>query len=315
MKPDDILNAIGDVEDKLVKKARRRYLLRAICAGLAVFLLLVWLSGFLMAPDYLLPRYNPDLTVRTGFVDMDTLDGRWSAMRYTGAAGTSEFRRTVMGEYTLICVDNTGTASRVISYKGADYLDEVKAEKQYVRTSCGTDRAGRLEEIRVMSMGGHPLGEGTLNWVEFEYDPGGTAVRQTRYAADGHQKVLLGERRYVYEDGVLTASTDHDAEGNRTGSTKYVYTDTGYLAASYDAGGGLTGSVHCEYDFWGRLKTRVHLDADGNRIGTEAYSYRFWETYRSLEGICVAVTILSLSLLAAFTVYEDRIRLPMGKKE
>ena len=68
MKPDDILNAIGDVDDTFIRKAHRKSFL----TGVLVFAVIVFVLGAVVVwhvPDYhLLLRYNPDASVNTGYV-------------------------------------------------------------------------------------------------------------------------------------------------------------------------------------------------------------------------------------------------------
>ncbi len=320
MKPDDILNAIGDVEEKLVKKAHRKELLKALLVFAVCAAVMMYGVSLLLEPDYLLSRITPDFQVNTGYIDPAALeDDGWTSMTYTGYAGgqeteKTEFRRMLFGDWRITHTTGSGAEQVLIGttwgeYYRREYAGQSGEENLYLEARYDKDIIGRVDAVTIQGKQANERGEVLLNMLTMEYTDNHFLIRQSQVR--GNQVQAYQALSYV--DHRLFRTRDYDAAGNVLGYTEYSYADTARTGKSYDAQGTLTGSTVSSYDWLGRVRERSHFDASGNCTGTEVYHYRVWELFRSIEGLLVLIPILSLSATLAVAVYEDRRPFSLGR--
>ncbi len=312
MKPYDILSAIGDVDEILIRRAHRKDLLKGVCAFFAALALLIFLSGFLMEPDFLLARFLPDSQPNAGYIDPLHLEkAAWTTMTYTSFqdgedTGTTIFARWLLGNYTITHRDAAGRETRLVGKDGIrEYQDSRQEKNLYTETIYGKDLIGRVDSILLHGKQAYPQGSQLINAVRLEYYERGPLAKQIRWDDNG----TLGWRTFSYESSRIVRIQDYDAAGQPVGHTEYVYTDSGCEAASYDTSEILTGRTICQYDWTGRVSVRETYDAEGSLTGREVYHYRFWERYRGLVGGFVGILMLSLSATIGIGVYDDHISL------
>ena len=95
MKADDILAAIGDVDEELVKQAHKENLLRALIASAITLAVGICVTCFLMQSTRILTRIQPDFTVNTGYVDPVHLEENWTSLEQISYRNGEECSRTV----------------------------------------------------------------------------------------------------------------------------------------------------------------------------------------------------------------------------
>lgn len=319
MKPDDILNAIGDVDDKYVRRAHMKDRLKAFFAALATLVLLVFISGFLMEPDYVLTRISPDFEVNTEYVDPAHLsDDKWTTMVQTGYENGTEinqtvFARSLYGKYTITYTGLEGDEVVLVGAVQGDhycseYLDSVSDGNLYTETYYGTDLINRVDSIVIHGKSAYEQGSQLLNMLELEYTDE-FLVRQVKRTDDQ----ILGYRTLDYINKRLSKTTDYDSDGQMLRYTEYTYDEYTCTAITYNAESEAEGSVQSRYNWFGDLKAREHYDNAGNLVSSEVYHYRVWERYRGIEGMATLFVILCLAAAIGVGVYDDRIRIPVKR--
>lgn len=314
MKPDDILNAIGEVDEEYVKRAHRKDLLKAFLAFFLTMAALLCVTSAMRRPDYILTRINPDFSVNTGYVDPVHLeDDGWTTLEYTGYAnGTqtekTKFRRTLYGNYTVTYTSGGETSVLSGSVRSKEVRQDHLDGERTIYSSYGFDLIGQVDSVRVYD---GINSAASLNALEFEYLDNGYLMKQIKLGADG----AAGYRTVDHEYYHIMGTRDYDPEGNCLGYTEYIYDEYIQTGMTYTADGQVTGTSKAEFDWFGRIRNRERYDAAGNLVSREVYRYRFWERYLGLEGVLTLAGILGLSAAIGFGVYDDRIRFPHKKEE
>ena len=317
MKPDDILNAIGEVDERYVKRAHMKDWLKAILAFTVTFAILVAATGFLMQPDYVLTRITPDFEANTDYVDPDNLvNTKWTTMVQTqylnGAAlSSTTFERALYGNYKVTFSPSDGDEIVLVGDARGDnyryeYLSRIDESAAYMESFYGEDLIGRINFITITGKQTYESGERLINMLELEYSGSEYLVKQTKLL-DGH---ILGYRTLDYIDHRLAETKDYDSEGLLQGYTVYSWDGNKCSSISYDGAENVLGNSICMYDWLGRITVRENYDAAGNLISEEMYHYRIWERYSGVGGIFTLIVMLSLAATMGIGVYEDRIRFP-----
>lgn len=319
MKPDDILNAIGEVDDAFIRKAHRKSFLTAVLVFVAIVFALsaivVW-----HVPDYqLLLRYNPDASVNTGYVEPEVLiHTKWTSMEYTAyangeAASTTEFRIALNPDYTITHLEN-GTTTKIVGSNGDarwpnDYLGNQHYANLYLSTLYSTDLIDRIDFIYINSEAAYGEMNQQLNCIQLEYFERGNMITRQLLLKDGRtqQEAVIGIKSYDHSNGRISGWKEWDPEYNLLAYAEYAYDGNTQTVSSYLADGTLTGTRISRYSF-GNLRWREYYDADGSLVGREVYRYRPWELFFCPEGFIAIVIILSLAATAAFAVWDDRLQ-------
>lgn len=321
MKPDDILSAIGDVEEKYVKRAHGKDLVKALAWFFGTLAVLLIITGNRMEPDYILSRINPDFTVNTGYVEPEHLEeDHWTTLEHTAFENGMEtartvFKRTLYDHYTVTHTPAQGE-SQILAGGGVasarDYLGEKDISTFYMETYYSEDLIGRIDSMTIGSRFAHETPNVLLNYVKMEYSEGVFPLKQTRYSSKEDIQPV-GWRLYSTCSSGVSQTRDYDAHGNLVGYTDYTYDGTCRSSESHTAEGILIGSTQSHYDWLGRLRKRETYDAEGNLTGQEIYRYRFWERYLSLEGLITLFCGLCLAATMGIASWEERLRLPRRK--
>ena len=326
MKANDLLLAIGDVDEDLVKRAHRENLLRALIASAITLVVGICVTCFLMQPTQILTRLHPDFTVNTGYVDPAFLEGNWTSLEQTGyrdgeAVSGTLFQQMLYGSHIRVehYAENGETVLADISSGDADwqedFLLEGKEKIPYIRGMYTRDVIGRTDSMVIHALEGHPSADSVLSYVRLSYLQNGLGdnwvIRQTKLREDG---TLVAYRTYDYTDSRLSRTQDYTAEGVRTGYTEYSY--EGYLCVgkSYREDGTLTGMTCTKTDWLGRIRWRETYDGSGERVSREVYRYRFWELYRGLEGWMTAYILLILTLTMGIYINDSPITVRERRK-
>lgn len=319
MKPDDILNAIGDVDDSYIRKAHQKSFLKAIL----VFVVIVVIGlAFAAAqyPDYhLLLRYNPDGSVNTGYIDPEAItQNKWTSMEYTAytdgeIASVTEFRHTIYPGYAITHTEK-GTTTTIVGSNGeslwpSDYLEKKHYTNEYISTFFSTDVLDRIDNIFINSETAYGALNQQLNYVTLEYMESSDFVHEQTQYADGRtpEASIISHRGYGSHNQQITEWKEWDPEWNLLAYAEYSYNGNTQTVNTYLSNGTLTGTRVSKYSF-GNVKWREHYSPEGDLIGREVYRYRVWELFYSVEGLLILVVTLTLSLLMAFGVWEDRIK-------
>lgn len=319
MKPDDILNAIGDVDDSYIRKAHQKSFLKAIL----VFVVIIVIGlAFAAAqyPDYhLLLRYNPDGTVNTGYIDPEAItQNKWTSMEYTAyadgeIASVTEFRHTIYPGYAITHTEK-GTTTTIVGSNGeslwpSDYLEKKHYTNEYISTLFSTDVLDRIDNIFINSETAYGALNQQLNYVTLEYMESSDFVHEQTQYADGRtpDASIISHRGYGSHNQQITEWKEWDPEWNLLAYAEYSYNGNTQTVNTYLSNGTLTGTRVSKYSF-GNVKWREHYSHEGDLIGREVYRYRVWELFYSVEGLLILVVTLTLSLLMAFGVWEDRIK-------
>lgn len=323
MKPDDILNAIGDVDEKFVRRAYRKDILKAVLTFAVTLGVLVMFTTWMLEPDYILSRINMDFTVNMGYVEPEHLkeDG-WTSMEYTAyengeMTATTVFQRRLYDHYTVTHTPVEGERTVLVGSGEAsakEYVGEKDIDTFYMETYYSEDLIGRIDSMVISSRFAHDTPYEVLNYLKMEYYEGSDVAKQTRYAGkENHQ--VIGWQSLSYSYGKVSKTMDYDGDGNLLAYTEYTDAGTVRWSESYTAEGVLTGTTEARYDWLGNIRERTYYDAEGSLTGRESYRYRVWELYGSPEGLFTLVAILSLSLTLGMAVYDDRIRLKKPEKK
>lgn len=319
MKPDDILNAIGDVDDSYIRKAHQKSFLKAIL----VFVVIIVIGlAFAAAqyPDYhLLLRYNPDGSVNTGYIDPEAItQNKWTSMEYTAyadgeIASVTEFRHTIYPGYAITHTEK-GTTTTIVGSNGeslwpSDYLEKKHYTNEYISTLFSTDVLDRIDNIFIKSETAYGALNQQLNYVTLEYMESSDFVHEQTQYADGRtpEASIISHRGYGSHNQQITEWKEWDPEWNLLAYAEYSYNGNTQTVNTYLSNGTLTGTRVSKYSF-GNVKWREHYSPEGDLIGREVYRYRVWELFYSVEGLLILVVTLTLSLLMAFGVWEDRIK-------
>lgn len=321
MKPEDILNAIGNVEDRYVKKAHGKDLVKALAWFFGTLTVLLIITGNMMEPDYILSRINPDFTVNTGYVEPEHLEkDRWTSMEYTAyengeEKGRTVFRRTLYDHYTVTNIPVEGERTVLVGRAGIsarEYVGKKDISAFYMETYYSEDLIGRIDSMAIGSRFAHETPYEMLNYLKIEYFDS-ILTKQTRYS--GKEDTLpVGWRTYSTGIRGVVQTKDYDAQGKLVGYTDYTYDGSCRRGESYTAEGVLTGSTMSHYDWMGRLRKQERYDAEGNLTGREVYRYRFWERYGSPEGLFTLFACISLSATLGIASWEERLRVPQKRK-
>lgn len=319
MKPDDILNAIGDVDDSYIRKAHQKSFLKAVLVFVVIMVIGLAFAAA-QYPDYhLLLRYNPDGTVNTGYIDPEAItQNKWTSMEYTAyvdgeIASVTEFRHTIYPGYAITHTEK-GTTTTIVGSNGeslwpSDYLEKKHYANKFITTLFSTDVLDRIDNIFIKSETAYGALNQQLNYVTLEYmESSGFVHEQTQYA-DGRtpEASIISHRGYGSHNQQITEWKEWDPEWNLLAYAEYSYDGNTQTVNTYLSNGTLTGTRVSRYSF-GNVKWREHYSPEGDLIGREVYRYRIWELFYSVEGLLILVVTLTLSLLMAFGVWEDRIK-------
>lgn len=321
MKPDDILNAIGEVDEKFVKRAHRKDWLKAFLTSVITIAIFVSILAMTMEPDYVLSRFNPDFSVNTGYVDPAHLeDDHWTSLHQTSYQNGTEtastiFSRTLFNNYTITHTTAEGSSIKLIGaiqgeYHRSEYVQREAEETLYTSSFCTKDLIGRLDSIVLHSETMFPEENQLLNMVRFEYYSNQFLVKQSKVT----DTELIGYRTLDYENHRISRTKDYDSMDALLGYTEYSYDGNSCTTKSYNPDGILTLTTKAEYNWLGRIESRESYDSAGNLTSREVYHYRVWELFGSIEGLICLIGILFLAAAVGKSVYDDRIRLPIKTK-
>lgn len=319
MKPDDILSAIGEVDDAYIKKAHQKSLFKAILI-FAVIVLVLCSVAISKAPEWNLQlRYNPDSSVITGYAEPEAIiHNSWTSMEYTaytdGApVSTTQFRHILYSDYVIAHTEN-GETTEIIGSNGdslwpSDYLESQHYANLYISTLYSADLLDRIDTIFIKSETAYGVLNQQLNYIKLEYFERSDRVhRQTLFANGGTpEETVISSRGYSYQNDRITGWKEWDAEGTLLSYADYTYDRNVQTVSTYLVDGTLTGTRVSKYVL-GNLKWREYYDADGALVGKEVYRYRVWELFFSLQGFITLFIIASLAATAAIGVWADRIQ-------
>lgn len=320
MKPDDILSAIGEVDDAYIKKAHRKSLRNALLTFAVIVVIGIIIVSSLMEKNHILLRFNTDGSVNTGYADPEVLlYDSWTSLEQTTyvdgvPVSTTKFQYRLFGDYAVTHIEN-GETVQIIGSVGSisfprDYLESKQDDNLYISTYYGMDLLDQIDLIAIQS--GAAFGEidKALNHIELTYfERGERILRQTRLEnARTNEETVISIRGYSYQNDRISGWQEWDPEYNLLRYAEYSYDGNVQTVSTYLADGTLTGTRVSKYSF-GNLKSREYYDAAGNLTGKEVYRYRVWELFLSLEGLASIVIILSLAATAGFAVWDDRFQL------
>lgn len=326
MRPDDLLNAIGDVEEKYIKNAHRKYHLKAFLTSFCTVAILIGAAVALQTQDYILSRINPDFTVNTGYVELEHLQKiNWTTMEHTAyrdgdAKARTVFKRTLYDNYVVTHIPETGETVILVGVSKGDwecweeYLDKKDIRNFYMETYYSADLIGRVDSMVIGSRFAYEPAYTMLNYVKMEYLESTYLVKQVQYV-EKDELEIAGWRSYSYENSKVSRTEDFDGDGCILGYTVYSYDGCTRKSENFSADGQLTSSTETEYDRFGRVLCREYYDETGDLTGREVYRYRFWELFFGLEGAVTMVVILSLAATLGVAVYEDWLPVPRRKRE
>ena len=319
MKPDDILNAIGDVDDAYIRKAHQKSFLKALAVFMVIVIVGVTLVYWHLPNFHLQLRYNPDGTVITGYIEPETIiHNSWTSMEYTEynnstTVSTTKFRKTIDANYNITHTENGDTTTIIGSNGGSlwpsDYLGSKHYTNLYIRTMFSTDLIDRIDKVYVNSEAAYGVLNQQLNCLTFEYlERSDFILCQTLYE-NGRtpEENIVGSRGYDYQIDKFTGWKEWDSEGNLLAYAEYSYDGNTQTVSSYLADGTPTGTRVSQYTF-GKLKWREYYDPQGALIGKEVYHYRIWEPFLCIPGVLILFAILSLAATVAFGIWDDRIK-------
>ena len=320
MKPDDILHAIGDVDDTYIKKAHRTSLIKALLVFLVILILGISIAFSQLSDYHLLLRYNPDGTVLTEYIEPEAIIySDWTSMEYTAyhngvPASTAQFQRRFNPNYA-ITLTRSGEETLIVGSNGDDlwphdYLEEQHFANLYISAVYSNDLIDRIAGIYINSETAYGIMNQQLNRIRLEYlERSDLVLRQTLVTSGTTpEEEVLRSRGYDYQYNRISGWKEWDADGTLLAYAQYSYDGNIQVVSSYLADGSLTGTRISKYTF-GNLRWREYYDADGSLTGREIYRYRFWEPFFCIEGIILLLIILSLAFTAAFAVWDDRLQL------
>ena len=319
MKPDDILNAIGDVDDMFIRKAHQKSFLKA----LAVFLVIVIIGvavAILQLPDYHLQlRYNPDGSVITEYMEPEAIiHNKWTSMEYTAyengnVQSSTLFQRRFDPDYRITHTEN-GETMQIVGSNGdtlwpSDYLGDDHYTNLYLRTMYSTDLLDRIDMVYINAETAYGVLNQQLNCIKLEYSERGDLVSRQYLVQNGRreEETVIRSRSYDLSNQKISGWKEWDADWNLLSYAEYRYDGNTQTVSEYLADGTLTGTRVSKYSF-GDLRWREYYDPQGDLTGREVYRYRFWEPFVCFEGGFILLLILSLAVTMAFAVWDDRIK-------
>lgn len=329
MRVEELLQAIGSVDDFYIKKAHRKSRWKAVLTVLVTILVLGTAAVLLMPTDYLLMRMETDGMANTAYADPRALEkDSWTSLERTDYAdgsviGTTEIRRRLYGKYKLVRTEEEQDRTIVGAVRGkyhrSDYVDRedrrdsaLKAggERRWLTTGYTTDLIGRIDSFYISAGTAYENPGALLNMVRIEYMSTGVGsgwvVRQSHVLDDG---TVTGYRTFSYANQKLCNTKDYDGDGTLLSYTDYVYDGYVRTAAHYLADGIAAGSERTKYDWLDHIKWRETYDEEGALISREVYHYRPWTLFASAEGLLTLFAMLSLALTFGFAVWDERFRL------
>lgn len=320
MKPDDILTAIGDVDDTYIRKAHQKSFLKA----LAVFMVIV-IVGIAIAnsqlPDYHLQlRYNPDGSVITEYLEPEAIiHSKWTSLEYTAyqngeVQSSTLFQRRFNPNYIITHTQN-GETTKIVGSNGdthwpSDYLGDAHYTNLYIRTMYSTDLLDRIDMVYINSETAYGVLNQQLNCIKLEYSERSNLVSRQYLVKNGRteDEEVIRSRGYGLSNQKISGWKEWDADWNLLSYAEYRYDGNTQTVSEYLAGGTLIGTRVSKYAF-GDLKWREYYDPQGILIGKEVYRYRIWEPFVCFEGCFILLLILSIAVTMAFAVWDDRIKL------
>ena len=316
MKPEDILSAIGDVDDRFIRKARQKSLLTALAVFMLIAVILCAVFVHTMPEDQLLLRYNPDATVNTGYLAAEEFgESEWTSMEHTTyehgkAVSTTRFSRRLFGDYSITTGVNTLVGNVRTPYEISDYVSSIDFRNEYLRTMFTMDALNRPQWITIVSEYAYGEPDQILSTVEVQYyEAGNNVMQQTLYTAQSQGTEISGYKVFGHEDGKVGNSIEFDPN-----DVMLAYSETKFDSGTatehrYLPDGTLTGYTVTRYDMFDRIKSKEHFDAEDNLTGTEQYHYRTWELFMSLKGLLVLfLFIIPFSATFAVAIWSDRIK-------
>ena len=319
MKPDDILTAIGDVDDSFIRKAHQKSFLKA----LAVFMVIV-IVGIAIAnsqlPDYHLQlRYNPDGSVITEYLEPEAIiHNSWTSLEYTAyqngeVQSSTLFQRRFNPNYIITHTQN-GETTKIVGSNGdthwpSDYLGDAHYTNLYIRTMYSTDLLDRIDMIYINSETAYGVLNQQLNCIKLEYSERSNLVSRQYLVKNGRteDEEVIRSRGYDLSNQKISGWKEWDADWNLLSYAEYRYDGNTQTVSEYLADGTLIGTRVSKYSF-GDLKRREYYDPQGILIGKEVYRYRIWEPFVCIEGYFILLLIVSLAVTIAFAVWDDRIK-------
>ena len=319
MKPDDILIAIGDVDDTYIRKAHQKSFLKA----LAVFMVIV-IVGIAIAnsqlPDYHLQlRYNPDGSVITEYLEPEAIvHNSWTSLEYTAyqngeVQSSTLFQRRFNPNYIITHTQN-GETTKIVGSNGdahwpSDYLGDAHYTNLYIRTLYSTDLLDRIDMVYINSETAYGVLNQQLNCIKLEYSERSDLVSRQYLVKNGRteDEEVIRSRGYDLSNQKISGWKEWDADWNLLSYAEYRYDGDTQTVSEYLADGTLTGTRVSKYAF-GDLKLREYYNPQGDLIGREVYRYRFWEPFLCFEGCFFLLLIFSLAVTMAFAVWDDRIK-------
>lgn len=319
MKPEDILNAIGEVDDAYIKKAHKKSLLKALLVFTVIFIVGCTIAVMQLPDFHLQLRYNPDATVITGYAEPEVLiHNSWSSMEYTAylngkIISTTEFRHTLYPNYIITHTEN-GETTKIIGSNGdslwsSDYLGSQHYTNLYISTLYSTDLLDRIDMVSIISETAYGVMNQQLNYIKLEYFERSDRVhRQTLLVNGGTpEETVISSRGYSYQNDRISGWKEWDAEGTLLAYAEYTYDGNIQTVSFYLADGTHTGTRVSKYSL-GNLKWREYYGADGALVGKEEYRHRAWELFFSFQGFITLFVILALAATVGIAVWDDRIQ-------
>ena len=321
MKPEDILNAVGEVDEKFVKSAHRKDRMKAFFASAMTCIFCIWLLSMTMEPDYVLARFHTDGTANTGYVNpMHLNDDHWTSVHQTSyengqEVGYTTFSRSLFNKYSILQKTPDGSKIKLVGeirgeYHRNEYHNQIRAENLYTSSFVTKDLIDRIDSLVIHSETTFPGEPQLLNMVQFEYYSNQFLVMQRKVT----DTELIGYRVLDYENHRISKTTDYDSSDRLISYTEYIYDDNFCTSSSYSADGILIDSEITEYDWLNRIQSREVYDGSDSLISREIYHYRVWELFGSIEGLLSLTVIIFFSMAIGIGVYDDRIRLPAKKQ-
>ena len=316
MKPEDILFSIGDVEDRYIRKARRKSLMTALVVFLLIATILCTFFVRTMPNDQLLIRYNPDGSVNTGYLAPEEFaKSKWTSMEHTTykdgeAVSTAKFTRKLFGDYSIITDSKTLVGTVKNPYEISDYVSSIDFRNEYLRTMFTMDILDRPQWITIVSEYAYGATDQVLSTVEVQYfEAGNTVSQQTLYSPESQGTEISGYKVFGYKDGQVGSSIEFDVNDVMLAYSETAFDGSTTTERRYLADGTMTGYTISHYDMFNRLAHKEHFDSSDNLIGAEQYHYRTWELFFSLKGFLVLFFfIIPFSATFAVAIWSDRIK-------
>lgn len=316
MKPDDILNAIGDVEDRFIRTARRKSLLTALLVFTLIVIILCAFFIRTMPEDRLLIRYNPDATVNTGYLAPEEFgESEWTSMEHITyengeAVSSTRFSRKLFGDYSITTDSKTLVGNVRNPYEISDYVSSHDFRNEYLRTMFTMDVLDRPQWITIVSEYAYGETDQVLSKVEVQYyESRNDVMQQTLYSAESQGTEMSGYKVFGYKDGKVGNSIEFDANDVMLAYSETTLDSGTATERSYLADGTLTSYTVSYYDMFDRLTRKEHFDSADNLTGAEQYYYRTWELFGSVKGLLVLfLFIVPFSATFAVAIWSDRIK-------